>query len=141
MFTSKPKLIVAASLALGVAALAASDSAAERKFSVAALPPVVVATSPQSGDTAVDPVTSEIRVTFSKKMTDKSWSWSQVSGDTFPEVAGDIRYAGDEKTCILPVKLAAQRTYVIWLNSEKFQGFKDADGHAAVPYLLVFETR
>ena len=39
------------------------------------------------------------------------------------------------------VKLEKGRTYVIWLNSEKFENFKDASGNPAVPYLLVFETK
>jgi RNA polymerase sigma-70 factor (ECF subfamily) len=39
------------------------------------------------------------------------------------------------------VKLEPGKTYVSWLNSQKFGNFKDADGQSAVPYLLVFETR
>jgi hypothetical protein len=38
------------------------------------------------------------------------------------------------------VKLEPGKTYVIWLNSQKFRNFKDKDGQPAVPYLLVFET-
>ena len=34
-------------------------------------------------------VQTEIKVTFSKDMTDESWSWSQLSGDTFPKTTGD----------------------------------------------------
>jgi len=33
-----------------------------------------------------------------------------------------------------------RRFLLIWLNSEKFDNFKDADGRPAVPYLLVFKT-
>ncbi len=29
----------------------------------------------------------------------------------------------------------------IWVNSEKLGNFMDADGHSAVPYLLVFMTK
>ena len=39
------------------------------------------------------------------------------------------------------MKLEAGKTYVSWLNSEKFKNFKDAEGKPAVPYLLVFETK
>ena len=124
---------------MGVVATAANISG---KPSVASLPPVVVQTIPQSGDTAVDASkVKEIRVTFSKKMTDKSWSWSQISEDTFPEITGKIHYDADGKTCICPVKLEPGKTYVSWLNSQKFGNFKDADGRSAVPYLLVFETK
>lgn len=114
----------------------------EKPPSVQALPPVVVKTVPMSGDTAVDAAkVTEIRVTFSKPMTDKSWSWSQISDATALPIKGDIKFDADGKTCIAPVKLEPGKTYVSWLNSQKFGNFKDKDGHAAVPYLLVFETK
>jgi RNA polymerase sigma-70 factor (ECF subfamily) len=111
-------------------------------ISVKELPPVVVRTVPVSGDTEVDAAkVTEIRVTFSKGMTDESWSWSSVSKESFPKTTGKPRYDKDGKTCVLPVKLEAGKTYALWVNSERFQNFKDADGHPAVPYLLVFETK
>jgi RNA polymerase sigma-70 factor (ECF subfamily) len=110
--------------------------------SVKDLPAVVVRTVPQAGDTQVDAKkTKEIRVTFSKDMQDKSWSWSQISDDTFPGDNGAPHYDKDRRTCVLPVKLEPGKTYVIWLNSERFGHFKDTDGRSAVPYLLVFETK
>ncbi|MHC4091300.1 MAG: Ig-like domain-containing domain, partial [Planctomycetota bacterium] len=75
------------------------------KPSVATLPPVVVKTVPQSGDRQVDAAkTKEIRVTFSKYMTDKSWSWTHLSEETFPKITGDLHYDKDRRTCIAPVK-------------------------------------
>lgn len=127
-------------LVLVTTSTVAQDSSA--KPSVKTLPPVVVRTLPQSGDTAIDAAkVKEIRVTFSKDMTDKSWSWSQISDDTFPQMTGEIRYQQNKRTCVAPVKLEPGRTYVIWLNSQKYGNFKDADGRPAVPYLLVFETK
>ena len=111
------------------------------EISVATMPPVVVKTVPQSGDTRVDPSLSEIRVTFSKDMQDGSWSWTQISDETFPEITGKLRYLADKRTCVAPVKLEPGKTYVTWLNSAKFGNFKDADRRPAVPYLLVFETK
>jgi hypothetical protein len=32
------------------------------------------------------------------------------------------------------------KTYVIWINSQKFKSFKDVQRNAAIPYLLVFKT-
>jgi len=114
----------------------------EKPPSVKALPPVVVKTVPMSGDTAVDASkTTEIRVTFSKPMADKSWSWSQISDATALPIKGDVKYDADGRTCIAPVKLEPGKTYVTWLNSQKFTNFKDKDGQPAVPYLLVFETK
>jgi RNA polymerase sigma-70 factor (ECF subfamily) len=111
------------------------------RASVRTLPPVVIKTVPESGDTRVNArKVTEIRVTFSKEMTDQSWSWAQFSNDTFPKITGQIRYDNDKRTCTAPVSLEPGRTYVIWLNSQKHGNFKDADGRPAVPYLLVFET-
>ena len=103
--------------------------------------PVVVETQPRAGSADVDPALKEIMVTFSKNMLDKSWTWSQLSDQTFPKVDGKPKYLKDKRTCVLPVKLEAGKTYALWLNSEKFGNFKDADGQAAVPYLLVFKTK
>lgn len=109
---------------------------------VKSLPPSIVKTVPECGDINVDAVaTTQIKVTFSKPMMDGSWSWAQFSDDTFPPMIGKPRYLDDRKTCVLDVKLQPKKTYVIWLNSQKFKNFKDVDGQSAVPYLLVFETR
>ena len=106
------------------------------------LPPVVVTTVPKSGDTEVDPATTEIRASFSKDMmTDRMWSWVQVSDETFPQTTGDVHYLPDKRTCVLPVRLEPAKTYVIWINSEKFDSFRDTEGIPAVPYLLTFQTR
>ena len=127
----------------GIVGIAAVIYAADEPApSVRTLPPVVVKTVPMSGDTAVDASkVTEIRVTFSKAMTDKSWSWSEISPDSKLPITGEIKYDADGKTCIAPVKLEAGKTYVSWLNSEKFKNFKDAEGRPAIPYLLVFETK
>jgi hypothetical protein len=111
------------------------------KLSVEAMPPVVVKTVPRSGDTKVDPKLDKITVTFSKDMmTRKMWSFVQVSKETFPKTVQKPRYV-DKRTIVLPVKLRPGKTYVLWINSNKHDGFRDVKNHPAVPYLLVFETR
>lgn len=115
---------------------------AGEKPSVQTLPPVVVKTVPVSGDTRVDAAkTKEVRVTFSKQMIDGNFSFVQISDATMPKSTGKIRFTGDGKTCILPVDLEAGRTYVLWINSQKYGNFKDRAGRSALPYLLVFETK
>ena len=84
---------------------------------MATLPPVVVKTVPQAGDVKVDPNITEIRVTYSKRMEDGSWSWGQISDDTMPKTTGKPHYLADGKTCVLPVKLEPGHTYVLQLNS------------------------
>ena len=121
---------------------AATGIASAEEFSVKSLPASVVKTVPESGDTTVNAVdVTQIKVTYSKEMMDGNWSWSQVSDDTFPKILGKPKYLEDKKTCVVDVKLEPKKTYVIWLNSQKFGNFKDADGRSAVPYLLVFQTR
>ena len=126
-----------------IGALLVVATANAQEHTVASLPAVVVKTEPQAGLRNVDPNITEIQVTYSKKMLDKSWSWGQISDDTFPQTTGEPRYLRDGKTCVLPVKLEPGRTYVRQLNSLKgtFANFKDTQRRPAVPYLLVFETR
>jgi RNA polymerase sigma-70 factor (ECF subfamily) len=106
-------------------------------------PPVVVKTVPESGADGVDPGLTEVKVTFSKTMTDKSWSWSGAQYGEYPLPKNDARISYDKegRTCTATVKLEPGTTYAIWLNSERFQNFKDADGRSAIPYLLVFRTK
>lgn len=115
----------------------------EKSITVGNMPPSVVKTVPQSGDMHVDFSTQEIRVTFSKDMmTDQMWSWVMSAKETFPEIdPKGIHFLKDNRTCVLPVKLEANRTYVIWINSQKFNAFRDQGNRAAIPYLLVFETK
>lgn len=111
------------------------------ELSVKTQPPAVVKTIPMAGDTAVDPALKEISVTFSKDMkTNRMWSICQISKESFPQTAGQIRYA-DERTCVMPVKLEPGKTYVLWFNRAQFNSFRDIENHPSVPYLLVFETR
>lgn len=107
---------------------------------VASMPPVVIETLPVAGDTGVDPETKEIRVTFSKDMkTENMWSFVQVSKKSYPKTTGKPHFKG-KRTIVLPVELAADHTYVLWINRGRYNAFRDADGQPAVPYLLVFKT-
>lgn len=125
--------LIATVIAMGVMRVQAQD--------IETLPPVVVKTMPEAGARGVAPGTAEIKVTFSKKMMDGSWSWSTAWQDSAPEIIGKPKYEADGKTCVIKVKLEPGKTYAYWLNSEKFRNFKDAGGRPAVPYLLAFETK
>jgi hypothetical protein len=123
-----------------VGGLLAGPSRAE-EITLESVPPVVVKTVPAAGVGDVNPKLTEIKVTFSKDMQDGNWSWVMISKESFPRVTGKPKYLADKRTCVLPVKLEPGKTYAIWVNSEKFVNFKDADGRPAVPYLLVFKTK
>ena len=114
---------------------------ADNEITLASVPPVVVKTTPEAGSADVDSSLNEITVTFSKDMADGSWSWSTASKESFPETTDKPHYLDDKRTCVLPVNLKPGTTYALWINSGKFGNFKDSDGHSAVPYLLVFQTR
>ena len=103
--------------------------------------PVVIKSVPESGSASVDPATTEIRVTFSKDMQPGVWSWGQINKETYPGTSESPKYLEDKRTCVLPVKLQPGKIYAVWINTEKFQNFKDTKGLVAVPYLLVFKTR
>src|SRR4051812_26880892 len=135
------RFVAAFGALFGIFSLAGQVGAEEH--TVASLPAVVVKTEPEAGRTDVDPQIKEIRVTYSKKMLDKSWSWGQISDETAVKSAGRPHYLKDGKTCVLPVKLEAGHTYVVQLNAldGHFANFKDERRQPAVAYLLVFETR
>ena len=121
--------------------VAAFNRQASGPISATSIPPVVVKTVPEAGSKDVSPGEFEIKVTFSKEMRDRSWSWSTAWENSTPEDLGKPRYEADHKTCVLKVKLEPNKTYGFWLNSEKFTGFRDKQGRPAVPYLLVFQTK
>ncbi len=123
-----------------VAAKADKPEGGDKKVSDA--PPVVVKTMPAAGDEAVDPGLKEIRVTFSKEMMNKSWSWATDTGRgaALPSGENVPAFDKDKKTCTLAVKLEPETTYAVWINGGKFNSFVDADKNPSLPYLLVFRT-
>jgi hypothetical protein len=112
-----------------------------RAQDIDSMPPVVVKTVPEAGAKNVEPGEYVIKITFSKKMGDHSWSWSTVWQNSSPDFIDDPQYDAAHKTCSVKVKLEPNKTYGFWLNSENYHNFRDSDGHAAVPYLLVFKTK
>jgi hypothetical protein len=105
------------------------------------VPPVVTRTVPEAGSNDIAAGELVIKITFSKPMADQSWSWADAWQGSAPEILEKPRYEADRKTCVMKVKVQPGRTYGWWLNSQKFQGFRDAQNHPAVPYLLTFQTK
>ena len=134
----KMKTLLATVMAGAVCQFAPQISRAQDIDSMA---PVVVKTVPEAGTKDVAPGVVEIKVTFSKEMSDGSWSWSTAWKDSSPEMVEKPHYDSDHKTCIIKVKLEPNKTYGYWLNSQNFHNFKDSQGKSAVPYLLTFQTK
>jgi Bacterial Ig-like domain len=133
----KPLAVVFVALVSGLAGTAALAD----DITLESMPPAVVKTVPEAGADEVDAKLTEIKVTFSKDMQDGGWSWATVSKESFPKIDGKPKYLPNKRTCVLPVKLEPGKTYAIWVNSGKFDNFKDTEGRPAVPYLLVFRTK
>ena len=128
--------------AIALATLTLTSQAQE--LSIDAMPPSVIKTVPVCGNTEVPATTTEIKVTFSKDMmTENMWSWCMQTKESFPEITDQkgIKYLADGRTCVLPVKLQPNKTYAIWINTQKFKAFQDKQGNSATPYLLVFRTK
>jgi RNA polymerase sigma-70 factor (ECF subfamily) len=134
----KTKTLIAIFITSAMCQFAPQVSHAQDIDSIA---PVVVKTVPEAGSKDVSPGIVEIKVTFSKEMMDQSWSWSSAWENSTPEGLGKPSYGSDHKTCVMKVKLEPNKTYGYWINSQNFHGFKDKQGHSAVPYLLVFQTK
>lgn len=132
------KRITVSMLAAMVVAAAGAQEQAE--ITVKSMPPSVIQTVPQAGDTEVDPSIKEISVTFSKEMLTDRRAVCQISNETFPKTGKNIHYLNDKRTCVVPVDLEPEKTYVLWFNRGKFNSFRDTDNNPAVPYLLVFRT-
>ena len=102
--------------------------------------PKPIATNPIDGATDVDSSLSEITVTFNKPMA-SSWSWCSEGKDSYPELTRKPYFINNDTTCVLPVKLKPGKSYIIWINNERFKNFKDKNENAVEPYKLVFTTR
>ena len=104
-----------------------------------AAPPKVVISSPDNGETDVDPTTKEIRIEFDQPMDPRGRS-ILGGGDSFPEFAGDPKWI-NPKTFVILVKLKPDRAYHMNLNSDTFKGFASKAGQPAEWYPLSFHTR
>ncbi len=134
----KTKIIAVVVVAAALCGLNVPNSRAQDIDSFA---PVVVKTVPEAGSKDVPPGEYEVKITFSKEMTDQSWSWSTAWKDSAPESLGKPHYEADHKTCVMKVKLEPGKTYGWWINSQKFHGFQDTQHHPAIPYLFTFKVK
>jgi RNA polymerase sigma-70 factor (ECF subfamily) len=121
--------------------VAAFNQESSDQISTTSIPPVVVKTIPEAGSKDVPPGEFEVKVTFSKEMHDRSWSWCTVWENSNPKVVQGPWYDTDHRTCVLKVMLEPNTTYGYWINTGRFTSFRDKEGRSAVPYLLVFQTK
>lgn len=106
------------------------------------MPPVVIASEPVSGADLVSPSVTKLKITFSKPMGLKGYSFNQdLAMGAFPNITGQPSFSSDGLVCTLPVQLLPDTLYVIWINRGQTKNFKDASGfRSALPWLLTFQT-
>jgi Tfp pilus assembly protein PilF len=103
--------------------------------------PTVVATSPKALANDVPASLKGISVTFDQEMMDGSWSWVQISKESYPRMTGQPSYDKARKTCTLPVELQPGKVYWLGVNSEEHKFFQTAADTPARPYVILFATR
>lgn len=112
---------------------------AERQEAAAARRPKVVAMTPANGQQDVDPATTELVITFDRAMLDGGWS-VVGGGEHFPKL-GRPSYDSERKVLRVPVELRADWDYELWLNRDRFTGFRSAEGEVLAPVRVQFRTR
>jgi hypothetical protein len=103
-------------------------------------PPEIVETFPARGAKDVDPNITEIWVKFNEPMMDNSWSWCNEAMGRFPETYGKPYYTDNCTRNVLPVQLNPNTAYVIWINMNQYNNFRDQSGNPLKPCRLAFET-
>lgn len=105
---------------------------------VLAVPPRVVAASPDHGDAAVDPATKEVRIEFDQDMATGRWSVCG-GGELFPKIEGTIRWESP-RVLVVPVSLVSSHEYRISINCPSAQGTRSATGEPAEVTPIWFRT-
>jgi len=122
------------------AALLVSIAAASNAAEADGTPPRIVATSPATGDTEVDPALKEITVTFDRDMA-RGFSWTGGGPEFPPGREGQKAHWRDKRTCVFPVSLEPGRSYRIGINAPSFKNFQGVDGIPVAPSEIRFTTR
>lgn len=116
------------------------DAHAAKLAALEAERPVVVALSPASGATDVDPALTTLSITFDRPMRDRSWS-IVGSPEDVPKITGKLAYDASRKVLAVPIELEPGRVYRFALNSTTQQGFQSDRGVPLAPLEVTFTTR
>jgi hypothetical protein len=106
------------------------------------LPPTVAALTPANGATDVDPALEAIEVAFDRPMDRDSWLLARLPGlGRMPCREEDVPLFDEAGThCRIPVRLAPDTNYAIYLNAPGSAGFRDQAARPSVPCSWVFRT-
>jgi DNA-binding CsgD family transcriptional regulator len=101
----------------------------------------VVSTTPRQG-AVIAPGRFTLSVTFDRPMMADSYSFVQVSSDTYPSCfANRPTVSRDRRTFSMSCTAAAGRQYQVWLNSPPYLNFRAINGVSAEPFQLRFSAR
>jgi len=100
-------------------------------------PPRVVAVSPAQGS-IIAPGPFTLTVTYDQPMRDRSWSFVQVSKDSYPDCPGKPVRSEDGRSFSLQCVAERGKRYHIWFNRGEFRNFRAPDGTSAQPFGLRF---
>jgi hypothetical protein len=127
---------------IAVLALSTTSRGGDSTPSLDDLPPVVVKAVPEPGAVDVPAGVVEFRVTFSKPMADRNWTFYCCTELETPEMyASRPGYDTDGRTFVVKMNLKPGKTYGFWVNSPSRNNFRDLKGNRALPYLIMFKTR
>jgi len=102
--------------------------------------PRVVAVDPPAGAIGIEPGRRLLSVTFDREMDRDGWAWLREGPESAPELTGKMSFDASGRTHSVEAELEPGRTYVLWINNEEIQHFRDTRGVPAVPFRWTFTT-
>lgn len=102
--------------------------------------PNVVSTSPADGST-IPPGPFDLTVRFDKPMLGGSYSFVQISPETFPDCRPGAQISPDKMSFTMRCTAAAGRDYEVWFNRPPYVNFKSINGVSAQPHRIRFKAR
>jgi hypothetical protein len=103
-----------------------------------AVPPKVIKTMPENGDSNVKPGPVKVRIQFDQDMDQGGMSITGV-GENFPDIVGKPQWAG-KRIIAFNAKLKPNHEYEFGINSQSFQKFKNTKGEPAEISRVWFKT-
>ena len=103
--------------------------------------PKIIATFPENKAKNVDPNITQVYVTFDIPMG-SGRAWAQRSNQTALDFDEEqqLFWTADRRTCVAPVKLKANKTYEILMNTPPFIGFASEAGVPSKQLIFTFKT-
>ena len=102
--------------------------------------PKVVSTSPAEGST-ISSGPFDLTVKFDRPMLEGSYSFVQISPETFPDCRPGARLSPDKMSYTMRCTAIAGRDYEVWFNRPPYLNFKSANGVSAQPHRVRFKAR